>query len=94
MDFILFWLGGVYTALLITGAAQLATRKITRKQFAVGAAIGAAGSVALGLLLHIILSLVEQNGFGWLLAVIGFLFALFVLCSALVGGILRLLYRD
>ncbi|MDD9883422.1 MAG: hypothetical protein OXU62_02620 [Gammaproteobacteria bacterium] len=94
MEFIWFWVGGVVVVLWLLLAADAIARKTPWREVALTAAIIAAPFAGFGALGHLAVYWLTQNGLGWLLALIGFFCMVFALCCALVGGVLRLLYRS
>jgi len=94
MEFIWFWLGGVYAFLMSAMVADALRHKTPWRELAPAAAFGAAMIAALGGLVQLTVSWVEQSGWSGVLAVIGLLCMLFSLSCALIGGVLRALYRD
>jgi len=74
--------------------AAEAARENPQREFAFGAITGAVVGGGIGAVALFVWSWLTQNDLSWLLAVVGFLCIAIFLVSALLGGILRLLYRD
>lgn len=95
MVFIWFWVGGIYALLMIATAVDIVTHKKPWSEFAANAAFGAGAFAVLGGLLHLAVSWLMQNPWGWLL-LLGFI--LVGLCVSAVVGVTglfaRALYRD
>jgi len=94
MVFIWFWLGSVYAVLLAGMAVDSIRHKTPWRELTPAAVVCAVALGGIGALMHLVVAWVEQSGWSGVLAVIGFLGMVFALSYALVGGVLRALYRD
>jgi len=92
---LLILFGAIYAIMLVGAAMAAAGHKNPWREFAIIAAIGAAMVAVLGALMHLAVSWLMQNPWGFLL-LLGFIFV--GLCvSAVVGAaglVARALYRD
>ena len=80
--------GALYCSLMFVDIRQNA-----RLKFVIGAAFGAVFAASSGSLALLAWRWLEQGGPG-LMLLIGFVCVLFYLFSVIIGGVLRLLYRD
>jgi len=95
MEFIWFWVGGIYAFLLLAIVADIVTNKKPWRGFAGMAAFAAIVCALGGALMHLAVSWLMQNPWGFLL-LLSFIFVGFCV-SAVVGAaglIARALYRD
>jgi len=94
MVFIWFWLGSVYAVLLAGMAVDSIWHQTPWRELTPAAVVCEVALGGIGALMHLVVAWVEQSGWSGVLAVIGFLGMVLALSYALVGGVLRALYRD
>jgi len=94
MELIWFWIGGLTAVLWLSLAADAIVGKTPWRECVAAGGFCVAVFAGFGALVHLAMYWLAQYDLGWLLAVIGFLCVTFILCSAVIGAVLRLLYRD
>lgn len=90
MGFFWLWIGGVCAFVLVAGAMDTVARKTPWREFALTAAIVTATFAGFGGVVHLAVSWLMQNPWGWLL-LLGFIFV--GLCVSFVVGVTGLIAR-